>query len=310
MSPFMPRRRAGDKERMLCPSCKQAEDNRAVYAKKSSLIHLGHDSGDSETLYHCPFCGAGQLVARSDHTTECQYCGTVFTVQVQPKQQGMPQTINGQPMDMPGMPGDPMEQPPGTVTDTPNRAEGQPPDGAGAQAGPPGTPMGPPESPAPPPGGGPPGSAAGGPPGANGGPPGQGPKAPPPQGGGPPGSGDKTPPGQKGGKGQPPQGGGPPGAEKKPPEEGKSDKPNPEKSADDESKSDDGKKKPPWLGQPKSSVVMDRDGNVGTVDNIAYFMTHRGIALPEDAYVRYMAMRFADDKDAVIDQVRTERGAA
>lgn len=73
----------------------------------SSLHVLGHDSGDGETIYHCPFCGGGQVIARSDGTTECGFCDSVFTVQVQPKYPAMPQTINGVPQEMPGMPGTP-----------------------------------------------------------------------------------------------------------------------------------------------------------------------------------------------------------
>lgn len=76
---------------------------------------LAHDSGDGETLYHCPFCGAGQLTGRSDGTAECGFCGTTFTVQVQPKHNTMPQTIDGVPQQMPDMPGGPGE--PGVPVD-------------------------------------------------------------------------------------------------------------------------------------------------------------------------------------------------
>lgn len=66
---------------------------------------LAHDSGDGKTIYHCPFCGGGQVVGGSDGTTECQFCHTHFSVQVQPQFSGMPQTIDGQPVEIPGMPG-------------------------------------------------------------------------------------------------------------------------------------------------------------------------------------------------------------
>lgn len=49
-------------------------------------------------------CGSGQCVARSDGTTECEFCHTCFIVQVQPTQPEMPQTINGVPYQIPGMP--------------------------------------------------------------------------------------------------------------------------------------------------------------------------------------------------------------
>lgn len=256
MTPFAPRKRSSDKERMLCPSCKKAEEWRESYAKRSALIHLAedqepesddpkkgsveedpyvlqsataslrrqaHDSGDSATLFHCPFCGSGQLTARSDNSTECDYCDAVFTVQVQPQKSGHPQTVLGQPMNVPGMPGQVGVEPDGTITDakgpnapgknksqgpdlpnvvipgmggpggpssTPPPGGGPPQTGQPTQAGPPGTPMGPPDMPASPPsGGGPPGSS----------PPGQG-GSPPGQGGGPPGQGGASSPGPQGGQ--------------------------------------------------------------------------------------------------------------
>lgn len=73
--------------------------------KTGSLQFEAHDSGDGETIYHCPFCGGGSVVGRSDGTVECDFCQTAFTVQVQPMKSGQPQTFNGQPLDMPGMPG-------------------------------------------------------------------------------------------------------------------------------------------------------------------------------------------------------------
>jgi hypothetical protein len=54
---------------------------------------------------NCPFCGSGQVIARSDRTTECEYCHTCFTVQVQPQFPAFPQTVDGMPMQVPGMPG-------------------------------------------------------------------------------------------------------------------------------------------------------------------------------------------------------------
>lgn len=71
---------------------------------------VAHDSGDGETIYHCPFCGGGQVTGRSDGTVECGYCQKFFTVQVQPTHPGTPQTIDGQPYENPEMPGTPGEQ--------------------------------------------------------------------------------------------------------------------------------------------------------------------------------------------------------
>lgn len=70
-----------------------------------SMKHHAHDSGDGETIAHCPFCGSGSLVGGADGTVECSFCRRYFTVQVQPEFAAMPQTINGQPFNIPGMPG-------------------------------------------------------------------------------------------------------------------------------------------------------------------------------------------------------------
>lgn len=74
-------------------------------SKTSSLRTVAHDSGDGETIFHCPFCGSGQVIGGSDGTTSCDFCGTHFTVQVQPEFAAMPQTVDGTPYPMPGMPG-------------------------------------------------------------------------------------------------------------------------------------------------------------------------------------------------------------
>lgn len=66
---------------------------------------LAHDSGSTEVIYHCPFCGSGQVIARSDGTVMCEFCNAAFTVQVQPEFSAFPQTIDGQPVDIPGMGG-------------------------------------------------------------------------------------------------------------------------------------------------------------------------------------------------------------
>lgn len=85
---------------------------------------------------NCPFCGAGQVTARSDGTVECGFCKNFFTVQVQPNHAAMPQTdpTTGKPLNMPGMPGDPAthEAPtPAPVAEDPNFA----PEGAGGEQG-------------------------------------------------------------------------------------------------------------------------------------------------------------------------------
>lgn len=74
-------------------------------ARMAIVQKVAHDSGDGATIFHCPFCGSGQVIARSDRTTECEYCHTCFTVQVQPQFPAFPQTVDGMPMQVPGMPG-------------------------------------------------------------------------------------------------------------------------------------------------------------------------------------------------------------
>lgn len=69
------------------------------------MAKIAHDGGDGTILMHCPFCGSGALVARSDGTTECQSCMTMFTVQVQPQYPMSPQSMGGGPVTPPGMPG-------------------------------------------------------------------------------------------------------------------------------------------------------------------------------------------------------------
>lgn len=84
------------------PAAQKAYDQ----AKKtSSLRVVAHDSGDGETIFHCPFCGSGDVVGGQDGTCSCGFCKKAFTVQVQPTFKNMPQTVNGQPYNIPGMPG-------------------------------------------------------------------------------------------------------------------------------------------------------------------------------------------------------------
>lgn len=120
-------------EKVQCETCKQViawfsedRDEPLDYIPAGITYTAGlgpviaHDSGDGKTIYHCPFCGAGQVVAGSDGTTECMYCHTFFTVQVQPEFSAFPQTVNGVPMQIPGMPGDPTNPsaPPGSPEST------------------------------------------------------------------------------------------------------------------------------------------------------------------------------------------------
>lgn len=66
---------------------------------------VAHVSGNSIDIMHCPFCGSGAVLARSDGTVECNFCTSVFTVQVQPQFAAFPQTAEGMPYQWPGQPG-------------------------------------------------------------------------------------------------------------------------------------------------------------------------------------------------------------
>lgn len=49
----------------------------------------GHVSLDSR-IAHCPFCGSGAVVARSDESVECSICQRAFVVMEQPLYSAMP----------------------------------------------------------------------------------------------------------------------------------------------------------------------------------------------------------------------------
>jgi hypothetical protein len=76
---------------------------RAIAQDRPAIMKMAHDSGDPQVVYHCPACGSGQVIARSDGTIECGFCKMCFTVQVQPRYPAFPQTIDGQPIQVPGM---------------------------------------------------------------------------------------------------------------------------------------------------------------------------------------------------------------
>lgn len=84
---------------------KRIEVNNLSVQRVLSMSKEAHDSGDGETIYHCPFCGSGDVVGGSDGTCSCGFCKKAFTVQVQPRFKNMPQTVNGEPYNIPGMPG-------------------------------------------------------------------------------------------------------------------------------------------------------------------------------------------------------------
>ncbi|MGW9067934.1 hypothetical protein ACWGQT_00580 [Streptomyces yangpuensis] len=63
-----------------------------------------HQSGDGVTISHCPFCGSGQVIGRSDGNAECSFCNQAFMVRVQPMYSAFPQSVGGMPVEIPGMP--------------------------------------------------------------------------------------------------------------------------------------------------------------------------------------------------------------
>lgn len=94
---------------------------------------VAHQSGDGVTIAHCPFCGSGQVIGRSDGNTECSFCNQSFLVRVQPMFSAFPQSIDGMPVQIPGMPPPAAPgMPPGADPNDPNAmppgAEGE--DGA------------------------------------------------------------------------------------------------------------------------------------------------------------------------------------
>lgn len=91
-------------------ACIECNEKGLLMIDGPERITLAHGGGDGKQLNHCPFCGSGGIVGRSDGTTECTLCHGVFTVQVQPAQSFAPQTINGQPVDIPGMPNSDAEE--------------------------------------------------------------------------------------------------------------------------------------------------------------------------------------------------------
>lgn len=94
---------------------------------------VAHQSGDGVTIAHCPFCGSGQVIGRSDGNTECSFCNQAFLVRVQPMFSAFPQSIDGMPVQIPGMPPPTMPGlPPGGDPNDPNA---MPPGAEGAEGG-------------------------------------------------------------------------------------------------------------------------------------------------------------------------------
>jgi hypothetical protein len=102
MQPYNPRQQVNGQ--MMCPMCAQNESHRManqipprfavrhaqgrlsktasaeqrlahfVASDQPKIVRIAHDSGDSSTIFHCCFCGSGQVIARSDGGVECEFC--------------------------------------------------------------------------------------------------------------------------------------------------------------------------------------------------------------------------------------------
>lgn len=96
---------------------------------------VAHDPGDPLITSHCPFCGSGQVVGRSDGTIGCGFCGQNYIVRVQPAFPGMPQMPSpggGAPSDV-GPDGGLMD--PGMIGPDGMPAGGMPPPGEEGEEG-------------------------------------------------------------------------------------------------------------------------------------------------------------------------------
>lgn len=214
-------------------------------------IRLAHDSGDGETIYHCPFCGGGQVTGGSDGSVECGFCHTLFTVQVQPEHAAMPQTINGVPQQMPGMPGE--------VGGAPNPVGAPPPGGdTGTDAFVPPDAFAPPETPAAP--------------------------------------------------------GAPPKAAAIDPNSTTSQGHNVHQRSKNKMLFSDCKtcgwtgNKYPWGAEGSQAAYEEGEEHKRTTKAASrFYLNAQGVALPEESYIRHLAIAFADEPYAVIEQVREER---
>lgn len=68
------------------------------------FVRVAHVSGNTIDAIHCPFCGSGSVVARSDGSIECGFCTAAYTVQVAPQFSAFPMTADGMPYPWPGRP--------------------------------------------------------------------------------------------------------------------------------------------------------------------------------------------------------------
>lgn len=94
--PLVARKRVGDE--LLCGSCTTLAALGSLYENEK----LGHQSlEDDLDVFHCPFCGSGQVTGRADGDIICDFCEKSFIVSVQPMVSELPQTIDGEEYEPP-----------------------------------------------------------------------------------------------------------------------------------------------------------------------------------------------------------------
>jgi hypothetical protein len=71
-----------------------------------STYHESHGFSQDDVCRHCFACGSGDVIGRSDGSISCEFCGKIFTIQVQPEFSEMPQNVGGQQMGIDGSPDD------------------------------------------------------------------------------------------------------------------------------------------------------------------------------------------------------------
>lgn len=73
------------------------DDIRRVHTKQKlrgnqseASFRLGHQMADPTVVAHCPFCGSGDVIARSDGSVECVFCSRYFSISEQPQYASLP----------------------------------------------------------------------------------------------------------------------------------------------------------------------------------------------------------------------------
>lgn len=94
-----------------------SSNSRSLAVPLPYFSKTAHVSGNQIDVFHCPFCGSGDIVSRSDASIECGFCNSAFTVTVSPMYPAFPMSVNGQPYPWPGRPEDTMMGDPNAMDD-------------------------------------------------------------------------------------------------------------------------------------------------------------------------------------------------